>query len=237
MKELILPIISMIVGLTSLFVDSKKKGNRRIFVFFILLVAGVTIFFNLKETAAKRTALEASQNKEKNLQIILMNITANTDKIPNLVNLLKDWGFNDSTAKLATPAQIEKVISANKAVNKSLQGFDRLKASTVKVQYFLKDVDGEVVKQALKSAGFSDLEIKNPINDVPTNSIWVGDSVSQDETRIIALTLSRAGVTLKSVKRFQNGGGAKSHLVQIGSDPNLMDKPGLDIQTISNLNL
>jgi len=65
------------------------------------------------------------------------------------------------------------------------------------VIYFPKDVDGPVVIEAIKGAGF-DVEFRRAfVSDTPTNMIWVGETVSLTDTKFVALTPVGAGVKLK----------------------------------------
>ena len=104
--------------------------------------------------------------------------------------------------------------------------------STLRVEYFIKQADGAVIAPILRRFGFR-IDIKQPINTIPTNHIWVGNNVTLDETKQLAFALIRAGVELRAVGRFQDGSGAKANLIQIGSDPAIQSQPVLTVDQIT----
>jgi len=61
--------------------------------------------------------------------------------------------------------------------------------------------------------------VKDPINPRSTNSVWYGEEVPREAVKLIAYTLIRAGVKLRAVQSFDEPGGSKARLVQIGRDP------------------
>jgi len=76
---------------------------------------------------------------------------------------------------------------------------------------------------------------KEANKDLPTNVIRVGDSVSLDDAKFVALTLLRAGLDLKSIRRFQEGGGTKANLIEVGTDHSLLNSPSLSVSDVQNL--
>ena len=226
MKEYILPVIGFLVGLASLFIDSKDKKKKWIFVLFLVITVSTTITFNFFE----------SKKKEADLTKILLNITTNTNQIPDLVTMLMKFGYTKENAIKAEPDRVNKSIAADKLYSESLAKVNFESTGAIDIKYFPKDVDGAIVINALKDAGFK-VDNKAPVNNLPTNAIWAGDAVSASEIRVVALALYRAGVDLISIKRFKDGKGPKSKLIQIGADPANLGKTPKQLNEITNLSL
>ena len=236
MKEYILPVIGFLVGLASLFIDSKDKKKKWIFVLFLVITVSTTITFNFFESKKKDAALIESKKKEADLTKILLNITTNTNQIPDLVTMLMKFGYTKENAIKAEPDRVNKSIAADKLYSESLAKVNFESTGAIDIKYFPKDVDGAIVINALKDAGFK-VDNKAPVNNLPTNAIWAGDDVSASEIRVVALALYRAGVDLISIKRFKDGKGPKSKLIQIGADPANLGKTPKQLNEITNLSL
>jgi len=236
MKEFILPIIAFMVGLISLYVDSKDKKKKWIFLFCLIVTVSVTITFNFQDAQKNNRALSESKKKEQKLYQLLLNITANTNQIPDLVTFLMKVGYTAENAEKATPDKVNMVINANNLFNTYLPKMNPQSTAQIRIEYFPKDVDGRIVNSTLRNAGFN-LSQKKPVNNFKTNAIWVGDSVSDDEARFVALVLFRAGVDLVTIKRFENGKGIKAKLIQIGASPTNVGKTALPLNSIANLKL
>ena len=77
----------------------------------------------------------------------------------------------------------------------------------------------------------------NPANQaLPTNAIWVGDNVTLDQAKFVALTLIRAGVEIKALRRLRNGQGDRATVIEVGSDASLQSAPPLTAEDVSKLN-
>jgi hypothetical protein len=138
----------------------------------------------------------------------------------------------------ATLAEVTRSVSADNARKSLLPQLQNDKAlGQVTILYFPKQVDGPVVVNALREGGFSVRTGtgKDVNKDLPTNAIWVGDSVSSNDTKFVALTLVRAGVGIKSIRRFREGSGPKANLIEVGTDHNILNSPPLTVEEIQNL--
>ncbi len=236
MKEFFLPVISFAVGMISLYVDSKDKRKKWIFIFCLFITLIATIVYNVYDRIEREIELKISQKKEEYLSKILMNITNNTNQIPDLVKLLAGFGYTLNNAMNATPVRVNEVINANKFYYELLTNIDFNSVASINIEYFPKDVDQEVVISALKNVGFT-IKTKQPFNRLETNAIWVGNSVTIDEIKMVALILFRAGVDIISIRRFKNGQGNKHKTIQIGSDPDLIGKSPLRFADIMNIRI
>lgn len=106
------------------------------------------------------------------------------------------------------------------------------------IEYFPKDVDHnpEVVKNNLESMGFV-VCLKEPrVRDIPTNAIWFGPGVPMAEVKLVALTLIRAGVNLRTIKPFAADAveNEQDNLIQIGADADDAEDPILSVAFIDN---
>src|SRR5579863_854619 len=92
-----------------------------------------------------------------------------------------------------TISLMEQSCSADVARAAILPSLKTESTGHVTVTYYPKNVDGPLVINALKEGGFQ-FEKGKEKNQLATNAIWVGNSVTLDQTKFVALTLVRAGV-------------------------------------------
>jgi len=96
------------------------------------------------------------------------------------------------------------------------------------------------VTKALNEGGLNfEKEVGN-VATIPTNAMWVGDSVNLADLKFVALTLVRAGVQLRAIRHFCDGGqpgGKKSNYIEIGADKNIHYPPLTvdQIQALANI--
>ena len=239
LKLSVLPLIALIAGLTSLYIDPKEnKSGKKILLAVLLLGAVGSIAMAFSDDADSRHEKARAEQENKKLEDTvhnqsetLLTIRGNTEEIKIR---LSSWGLSED--KLA---QINTSISADEARKTVLPQLQKEQSNVpkIRIEYFPKQVDGPIVFNALREGGFDVTTGKGKdINkDLPTNAVWVGDSVSLDDAKFVALTLVRAGVDLKSIRRFVEGGGSKANLIEIGTDHNLLNRPSLSVSDIQNL--
>jgi len=144
--------------------------------------------------------------------------------------LLNGYGYNKSVIDVNT---ITPSIMADKAI-RDLYNQAGKPSTIINIEYFLKDVDPVAIKKVLNNLGFN-VTIKNPINTYSTNQIWFGNEVRITDVKLVALSLIRAGVSLKSIRRFNNNDVKKNRLIQIGSSPNVLTNEVLSIDDVMSL--
>ena len=240
MKDLLLPAAAFIFGVVSLYVNPDDRKKRWVLISCLMLTAGLTISSNLLDAKKHSAELDDANRQNRETRQILLNVTSNTKDVPDLVTLLRNvFGYSSQNASQARPEDIGRSFEANEARGKLLA--KKLLATSagklvekVTVEYFPKNVEGDVVVKALRDSGF-EVNMKRPQNDEPTNAIWAGDRVSVDDVKLVALTLIRAGVQLKSIRRFRESGGPKANLVQVGADPARNDFPTLSVNDVHSL--
>ncbi|MFZ0406755.1 MAG: hypothetical protein WAM11_01400, partial [Cyanobium sp.] len=131
------------------------------------------------------------------------------------------------------PERIAASQKANIFVKTAIQSTDaasKAERQRITVQYFPKGVDLIVIRNTLSSLGFTFMEGASQQRGA-TNAIWLGNDVPISDVKLVALTLVRAGVDLKTIRPFR-----KRHpvadgnlLIQVGTDEEFAGKPSLTI--------
>lgn len=238
---IVMPILAMVSGIASLFIDpkdSKSKWAKPLMLTLVILSALATICFgyqnqkesNNKELQYKKDILELKQKNEM--------IRQEVNKIPERMAELMSRGFTQSTAKSATSKQVLQ----SGAANLQLKSYIQTKASqdierrqSVTVQYFPKDVDPDIVQSTLKKLGFNFKVSKPNISNIPTNAIWFGSNVNIEDVKLVAYTLIRAGVQIKTIKPFKgNPAEPRASLIQVGADGDYVNSLALSVSEIHN---
>lgn len=69
-----------------------------------------------------------------------------------------------------------------------------------------------------------------------TNAIWFGNDVPISDVKLVALTLVRAGVDLKTIRPFRNSHPVadRNLLIQVGTDEEFAGKPSMTIGEITS---
>lgn len=234
MQSFIMPLVTMVIGIISLFVDPKQsRWGLGLTLAGLTLTTALTVGINLREEQASRRALNDSVAREKQTTAILLNLTEQTRPIPDLVAMLRGFGFSTERAQTATAASVSRSVEANRAYQGLLRAGSQ-KNGRIRVEYFPKDVDGEKVVAAMQEAGLR-VEQKRPVRQEATNAVWVGDEVPIEAAKLVGLALARAGLELVAIRRFRDGSGPKATLIQVGADAALVGRAPLTIQDIASL--
>jgi hypothetical protein len=133
--------------------------------------------------------------------------------------------------QLASISQVQESFDAEKQREILAKDETRTRRENVTVQYFPKDVDVAIVKQALRELGFMLKTGSTQFPKIPTNAIFFGDGVNLDDVKLVAYTLIRAGVEIKVIQPFHNSRG-RSNLIQVGSLRDAVDERPLRIEEI-----
>jgi hypothetical protein len=150
--------------------------------------------------------------------------------------LLAQFGWNDE--KLTTAAANQYAVSqslyANQALQQAVPRAGRDKRKAVIVEYFPKNVDENKVEAALTELGFTLRKPAAIVQRIPTNAIWFGSPVDIEDVKLVALTLIRAGVQIRSIKPIQDYLVNKKDLplIQVGADSSVVDDPPLTVEAI-----
>lgn len=79
-----------------------------------------------------------------------------------------------------------------------------------------QEVNLDVVLRSLRKWGFR-VESRSSDLEIPTNAIWFGKDVQDDDVRLVALTLMGAGVEIRWISRFRDWEGPKRARIEVGS--------------------
>ncbi|NJK53397.1 MAG: hypothetical protein HC936_12360 [Leptolyngbyaceae cyanobacterium SU_3_3] len=111
------------------------------------------------------------------------------------------------------------------------------RSSPVTIEYYPKDIDPEAVQKTLTKLGFN-LNIKQAsVTDAPLNILFYGRNVSEDDVKLVAYTLIRAGVQIKYIQPFTKLADEKASVIQVGALRELAEKPALDVEEIRSQSL
>jgi hypothetical protein len=226
LEYVVLPLISFASGFASLYIDPRADKAKAWVVVSVLfasaLATGIYGYVDgnshEREIGAARTqakeqldvshrALELQQEGEKKID----QLTESVSSAMRLAHLPESEGDK------APPAGQAPV------------------ASPPTVEYFAKNVDGDAIAKATRQAGFDLLRVPGQ-RPGSTNAIWIGDAISLPEAKTLALGLIREGVQLRSFRRFRDGAGPKSRLIEIGRDEAVVSDPVWTEDRIQTLN-
>jgi hypothetical protein len=232
LKDWVGPIIACIVAVISLRVDAKSKGRR---AWLILLMAAVatcaaTIVINTVDAHQKTKEQNAEQTSREKVEQRLKNVLAAQDDVKvqtaRILAMLETFGLAPAVAQT-----VDRVLQANAERARLLPKVKEQAGLKATIVYFPKDVDGPKVISALQQGGFG-YQRGISKNDEPTNMIWVSRDISIDDAKFVALTLSRAGIDVKAIRRLVD---SRPNLIQIGSYTDLRNSKPLTIQQLSTM--
>ena len=244
MTNFIMPVVSLIAGIISLFVSPDDKRKRWVLIAALFGVTVVTIVLNEMDSSVKARESQWLKNQISWLEETIRNISTDTkETAADLRTLLGSFGVSRERVSAIVSGGhndslsvdfVNQALKANVARSELLDQRTYARKAMIAVQYYPKQVDAPTVLDALHKDGF---EYRTGVaqNATPTNAIWAGDSVQFDDAKLVALTLSRAGVEFKTIRRFSDGSGIKSKLIEVGSDPSLVQKPSKTVDGIVSM--
>jgi hypothetical protein len=100
--------------------------------------------------------------------------------------------------------------------------------SKVIVEYFAKPSDSQKLADVLNKHGFA-VKQKPLLNPNPTNCIWYGSEVTENDIKIVALALIQAGVSLQAIQPI-----SRPFTMQIGHNPKIEDLPPITADAIGD---
>lgn len=239
----IMPVLGLGAALISLFTSGDKLKNPRVLYGLLALnlaTCGFAIYFKLADAkSSNQKKLEDAGHINK-LETSVVNLSsalaAFRDETSTSLRTLEAalQGLGWSTTRNASISAALTSIKADKARAALAAGTPVAARTGITVVYFPKDVDATVVEGALRALGFTLRRGPTQVPDVPTNAVWFGEQVPLEAAKLAALTLMRAGVQIKAIRRFRDGGGAKARLIQIGADRAIVSWPVLTPDQVTN---
>ena len=230
LKLFIMPVLSLIVGIASLFTDINSPRRKPIILVLILALVA-TSGFGMYMNADGAKDITWQKARITNLTESLANFRgeANT-KLDQIVTSFKNWGL--PTQKVDVNL-LSRAIGANQKRAELLSTLPKGYRSNTVIKFYPKDIDKNKVKEALNEIGFQVERGKATLEDQPTNALWFGVDVSLADVKFVGLTLLRAGIELQTIKPF-NDPGKKQNIIEIASDAQYRSKPVLTPEYISS---
>ena len=230
---LALPLLSLLAGLASLYIDPQREpGKKWILVGLLLLGTAGSFVGGLSDDQEKQENSASIRRQIEDIHTLTEMTKGVSVKQDAILSAMKKNGFS--------PVLVDAVsqsLSADSARSAILPAVLHSGSSgKVTVIYYPKNVDGPVVINALKQGGFQVVSGNgNPKNAaLATNAIWVGDKVSLEQAKFVALTLVRAGVGIVAVRTFKASTPAKDYRIEVGTDGTLHGPP-LTVDQINSM--
>jgi hypothetical protein len=247
-SQALLPLISLVSGILSLYVDPQKDPKKKwLLVSVLVLSALATVSTGIhdenshkKESDALNEALastkkqlltvnDVSQSTHSDVSVLLNCIAQKFGYSSESIRTLFADGalINRLTASVGADRQRDSLIASKLPT----EGFSPT------VIYYAKADEAAGIEKALKEVGSLNVTIKPPLDPNPSNVIWIGDRISPKVAQYVAQTLLRAGVKLNKIFRFYDGAGPKSSLIEVGAYEDFRSSAPLssdDIATMSD---
>jgi hypothetical protein len=236
--NMILPLISLVSGLVSLYIDPRRDKGKAWIVIAVLsasaIATGINGYADNRDSAHRVSEANAKLDAA-NEELIKLE-TSTRQGMDAIVDALKPFGILTTATGKISNNRLQQSLAADVARRQELQAIAKNPSpERPAIEYFTKDLDKEVVTKALQESGLKFRKAPARVTDDPTNSVWVGDAVPLADVKFVALTLLRAGVQLRAVRRFHDGSGAKTHLIEIGADRAVDNSPVLTVEQIENM--
>ena len=243
LTTIIMPILALVIGLLSLSFDIQNPNSRHRRLILGILISGLlvtcvlTIVLNVADAKTKQQEADWNRKHITDLTEILKSFKAETeDGLEGLYDLLASFGWEED--RVVDLDQVKRSLAADQersllSISKAAQPRSLARhEEPVTVQYFPKDVDGDAVRRALEELDFVFETGSSRLQDSPTNTIWFGSGVDLEDVKLVAFTLMRAGVDLRSIKPFREPGGSRARLVQVGFDGRSANLPPLSVAQV-----
>jgi len=203
-----------------------------LFAFFVYGSLRLNALYKDIDVIESKTQAESLRYKA----LLFDNNTLETKKSQLEKELMTTYGLSvDSILSLSTSQVLEKSISANNAIKTILKTYTP--SSEVSVRYYTKTIDEKRVVIELQALGYKYEEkpASEYMSKRGTNALWFGSGVSLNDTKIVALSLIRAGVPIKGIRPYRNNAtnpGYKKNIIEVGASVDLDNKPLLTVQNV-----
>ncbi|MEQ9299915.1 MAG: hypothetical protein RIF33_15175 [Cyclobacteriaceae bacterium] len=117
-----------------------------------------------------------------------------------------------------------------------LKGVQPESRTDVVIRYYAKEKDGDKIFR-LRALGFyvHERPTSEKFDQYASNAIYYGDKVSLEDIKMVAYTLMRQGVDIKTIEPSQFFSDWKAHSIEIGADDTMQDAPSLTLGDIRQL--
>ena len=96
----------------------------------------------------------------------------------------------------------------------------------MRIEAFVKGLDEDKVDNALRELGYGIDRPAARVSDTETNALWYGSAVPDEDIRVVALALMRAGVKLREIGPIQDTVAKRElPLIQLGASRRVVNAP------------
>jgi hypothetical protein len=211
------PIKSDLENLWNRVERKEQEAKKRIIIFSIVpLVLALALLYFISSKVKERSSRLQEINHE--LSLKESKIKALNDSIQQLGKIaLNGFGYAASKLSGISDDELKNSLNANWYIDHFVKNKELSKG--LFIRYYPKGADQEKIILALKQLGFTPVSItpREVMLRIPTNAIWYGSHATLDDVKLVALSLIRAGVELKSIKPFNDPDGPKKNAIEIGA--------------------
>lgn len=204
-------------------------------ILFVLFTYGAIRLNKLyKEIETIEAKKQVEQLKLKSIKF--ENQSLEIKKVQLETELMATYGLSiDSITSLSTSKVLEISISANDEIKNIVNTYSPNK--NVTIRYYNKTIDEKRIVIELEALGYN-FQNRSPsgyMSKKETNAIWFGAGVPIEDTKIVALSLIRAGISIKGIRPFRNSTSNpnyKRNVIEVGASVDLVDKPILTVDYV-----
>jgi hypothetical protein len=159
-------------------------------------------------------------------------------KVQLEAELMTTYGLSiDSITSLSTSEVLEISVSANDAIKNLVKTYSPNK--NVTIRYYKKTIDEKRVALELEALGynFKERPPSKYMSMKETIAIWFGAGVPVEDTKIVALSLIRAGIPIKGIRPYRSSisnPNYKRNIIEVGASVDLEKKPVLTVDYVRN---
>lgn len=156
-----------------------------------------------------------------------------------LNKLFKVYDWQSESLKDVDSTIVEEAIKANNEILRILDSDIEMNYE-VAIRYYVKRIDKDKIKTALRRTGYRDILFDNDSwrSKVPSNRICYDKSVGIGDVKLIALSLLREGVQIKKISLYPKRileRRNKANSIEIFGDEDLINEPYLDFIDIVSI--
>ena len=136
--------------------------------------------------------------------------------------------------KRVTTKELVQSVKATSLVQAAPAGATRRNITvTIYAKSFEQDVNQSVLLPKLQNLGFvvHMAPGRNALARIPTNAIWFGRQVAQEDVRLLALSLMSAGIAIRTIRPFDDPG-RKANVIEVGADIHYANAPPLKLDYV-----
>jgi hypothetical protein len=204
-------------------------------ILFILFIYGAFRLNNLYREIQTVTAKKQSEQlKFETLQF--ENKALEKKKLQLEMELMSTYGLSmDSIKTLSTTKILENSLLANTAIKSIIHTYTP--NNDVTIRYYKKTIDEKRIAIELEALGYK-FEERPPAEYMSrreTNAIWYGADVPIEDTKIVVLSLLRAGIPIKGIRPFRSSVTDKNYkrnIIEVGASVDLQAKNVLTVDYV-----